>query len=67
MFYSSKKEFEKELFLKFFPDSLKVKFHMDRMLNRISKVYFVIIMIEQIIFIVNDLKLFVQNIPEIRK
>jgi len=46
---------------------LKVKYHMDRMLNQILKVYFVIIMIEQIIFIVNDLKLSVPNIHEIQK
>jgi hypothetical protein len=44
---------------------LKVKYHMVQMLNQISKVYFVITMIEQIIFIVKDLKLFVLNILEI--
>jgi hypothetical protein len=39
---------------KHFKSSSKVKYHMDPMLNRISKVYFVIITIERIIFIVKD-------------
>ena len=69
MFYSSKNLFSKILIDLFFSLSLslKVKCRMDRTSNRRSKVYSVIITIEQQISIVNDWKWSVPNILEIPK